>query len=437
VKAAVIRAHGGPEAVELADLPEPVAGPGQAVVRVRAAALNHLDLWVRKGWPGLKLAFPHVLGSDVAGVVEAVGPGVEGWKAGDEVVVCPSLGCGRCERCLGGQENLCRGFAILGEHVPGGQCQALAVPARNLCRKPASLSFEEAAAVPLTFMTAWHAVAVRAALRPGETILVHAAGSGVGVAAVQIAKLLGARVLATAGSDAKLARARALGADEVINYETQDFLAEVKRLTGKRGVDVVFEHVGKVTWEKSLLAATIGGRIVTVGATTGFDPPTDLRHVFFRQLSLLGSTMGTAAELLQVLSFVEQGKLKPVVAQVLPLAEVKRLTGKRGVDVVFEHVGKATWEKSLLSATLGGRIVTVGATTGYDPPTDLRHVFFRQLSLLGSTMGTAAELLQVLAFVEQGKLRPVVAEVLPLADVVKAQALLSDRALFGKVVLRP
>jgi NADPH:quinone reductase-like Zn-dependent oxidoreductase len=323
MRAATIRTHGGPEAVELLELPLPEAGVGQALIRVRAAALNHLDLWVRRGWPGLKVAFPHVLGSDVAGLVEAVGPGVEGWKAGDEVVINPSLGCGHCERCLAGAENLCRHFAILGEHVSGGQAEALVVPARNLFRKPANLSFEQAAAVPLTFLTAWHAVAVRAALRPGETILVHAAGSGVGVAAVQIAKLLGARVIATAGSDAKLARARALGADEVVNYETQDFLAEVKRLTGKKGVEVVFEHVGKATWEKSLLAAGIGGRIVTVGATTGHDPPTDLRQVFFRQLSVLGSTMGTAAELLQVLAFVEQGRLKPVVDRVLPLAEVR------------------------------------------------------------------------------------------------------------------
>jgi NADPH:quinone reductase-like Zn-dependent oxidoreductase len=322
MKAAAIRSHGGPEVVELLDLPDPVARAGEAVVTVRAAALNHLDLWVRKGWPGLKLAFPHVLGSDVSGVVESLGPGVIGWKEGDEVVVNPSLGCTRCERCLAGQENLCRQFVILGEHVSGGQAERLAVPARNLFQKPKNLSFEEAAAVPLTFMTAWHAVVVRAALRPGETILVHAAGSGVGVAAVQIARLLGARVIATAGSAAKLERAKALGANEVINYVTQDFLAEVKRFTGRQGVDVVFEHVGKTTWEKSLLAACIGGRIVTVGATTGYDPPTDLRHVFFRQLSILGSTMGTAADLLQVLAFVSKGKLRPVVAQVLPLLDV-------------------------------------------------------------------------------------------------------------------
>jgi NADPH:quinone reductase-like Zn-dependent oxidoreductase len=321
MKAVAIREHGGPEVVKLEDLPDPRPGPGQVVVAVKAAALNHLDIWVRKGWPGLKLAFPHVLGSDVAGVVEAIGAGVEGLAAGDAVVVNPSLGCGRCERCLSGQENLCRRFAILGEHVSGGQAQKLAVLARNVLPKPARLSFEEAAAVPLTFMTAWHALVVRAKVRPGETVLVHAAGSGVGVAAVQIAKLLGARVIATAGSDAKLEKARGLGADEVVNYETQDFAQEVRRLTDKRGVEVVFEHVGKKTWEKSILAAAIGGRITTVGATTGFDPLTDLRHVFFRQISILGSTMGTAGDLLEVLRFVGEGRLRPVVDRTLPLAE--------------------------------------------------------------------------------------------------------------------
>ncbi len=327
MRAVAMRAHGGPEVVEILEVPEPTAGPGQALVRVKAAALNHLDVWVRQGWPGLSLHFPHVFGSDVAGVVAAIGSGVEGWKVGDEVVVNPALGCGRCERCLGGAENLCRHFAILGEHVPGGQAEWLVVPARNLCAKPGRLTFEEAAAVPLTFMTAWHALVVRAALRPGETILIHAAGSGVGVAAVQIARLLGARVIATAGSPAKLEKARALGADEGIDYERQDFLAEVKRLTGRRGVDVVFEHVGKKTWEKSLLAAGIGGRIVTVGATTGHDPLTDLRHVFFRQLSVLGSTMGTAADLLQVLAFVERGTLRPVIDRVLPLADARAAQG--------------------------------------------------------------------------------------------------------------
>lgn len=323
MKAVLMRAHGGPEVVRVEELPDPEPGPGQVVVAVKAAALNHLDVWVREGWQGLKLSFPHVFGSEAAGVVEAVGPGVDGARAGDEVLVNPSFGCGRCERCLSGQENLCRSFTIYGEHVPGAQAERFVVPARHVLPKPARLSFEEAAAVPLTFMTAWHALVVRARVRPGETVLVHAAGSGVGVAAVQIAKLFGARVIATAGSDAKLERARALGADEVVNYERQDFLKEVKRLTDRRGVEVVFEHVGKSTWERSILSAALGGRIVTVGATTGFDPLTDLRHVFYRQLSILGSTMGTAGDVAQVLRFVEEGKLRPVVDRVLPLAEAR------------------------------------------------------------------------------------------------------------------
>jgi NADPH:quinone reductase-like Zn-dependent oxidoreductase len=327
MKAVAIRSHGGPEVVNVEDLPDPQPGPGQVVVAVKAAALNHLDIWVRKGWQGLMLSFPHVLGSDVAGVVEAVGPGVEGIKAGDAVVANPSLGCGRCEQCLSGHENLCRKFSILGEHVSGGQAQKLAIGARNVLPKPARLSFEEAAAVPLTFMTAWHALVQRAKVRPGETVLVHAAGSGVGVAAVQIAKLLGARVIATAGSDAKLEKAKGLGADEVVNYEKQDFSKEVKRLTDRKGVDVVFEHVGKTTWEKSILSVAIGGRITTVGATTGFDPLTDLRHVFFRQISILGSTMGTAYDLMEVLRFVGEGKLRPVVDRVLPLAEARKAQG--------------------------------------------------------------------------------------------------------------
>jgi len=321
MKAIAIRAHGGPEVVKLEDLPDPSPGPGQVLVSVKAAAQNHLDIWVRNGWQGLKLTWPHVLGSDVAGVVEAVGPGVDAPKVGDAVIVNPALGCGRCERCLSGRENLCRRFSILGEHVSGGQAEKIVVPARNVMAKPANLSFEDASAVPLVFMTSWHALVERARVLPGETVLVQAAGSGVGTAAVQIAKLLGARVIATAGSDAKLEKARGLGADEVVNYENQDLVQEVKRITDRKGVDVVFEHVGKSTWEKSILAAGVGGRIVTVGATTGHDPLTDLRHVFFRQLSILGSTMGTAGDLAQVLRFVGEGKLRPVVDRVLPLAE--------------------------------------------------------------------------------------------------------------------
>ncbi len=319
-----MRAHGGPEVLKLEELPDPQAGPGQVLVRVRAVALNHLDVWVRRGWQGLRLEWPHVPGADVAGVIEAVGPGVAQIAPGDEVVLNPGVSCGRCEMCLSGRDNACRHYAILGEHVAGGYAELLAVPAANVLGKPGNLSFDEAACVPLVFLTAWHALVSRAGVRAGETVLVQAAGSGVGSAAVQIAKLLGAAVIATAGSDEKCRKALELGADHAVNYEREDFLARAKAITRRRGVDVVFEHVGKKTWERSLLALADGGRVVTVGATTGWDPPTDLRHVFYRQLSVLGSTMGSKGELFQVLRFVEQGKLRPVLDRVLPLAEAPR-----------------------------------------------------------------------------------------------------------------
>jgi len=324
MKAMAMRAHGGPEVLRLEDLPEPVAGPGQVVVRVRSVALNHLDIWVRRGWPGLQLSFPHLLGADVAGVVESVGPGVAGSAPGDEVVLSPGLSCGRCRACLSGKDDECRRYAILGEHVAGGYGERVAVPAQNLLPKPPNLSFDQAACIPLVFLTAWHALVTRAGLRAGETVLVHAAGSGVGSAAVQVARLLGATVIATAGSDWKCDRARELGAHHAVNYEEEDFLSAAKKLTGRRGVDVVFEHVGKSTWERSLAATALGGRIVTVGATTGWDPPTDLRHVFYRRLSILGSTMGSKGELFEVLRFVEEGRLRPVLDRVLPLADAAK-----------------------------------------------------------------------------------------------------------------
>ena len=326
MKAMILDGHGGPEVLRMAEIPDPAASPGRVVVRVRAVALNHLDIWVRKGWPGLDLAWPHVLGSDVAGVVESVGPGLEssGITPGMEVVLNPGLSCGRCEECLAGRDNLCRRYAILGEHVAGGYAEKVSVPAANVLPKPRDMSFEQAACIPLVFLTAWHALVARARLQPGETVLVHAAGSGVGSAAVQVARLVGARVIATAGSPEKCEKALALGAHHAIDYEKTDFLKEAKLLTGRRGVDVVFEHTGKATWERSLGVLVNGGRLVTVGATTGFDPPTDLRHVFYRQLSIIGSTMGSKAELFQVLRFVEEKRLRPVLDRVLPLAEARQ-----------------------------------------------------------------------------------------------------------------
>jgi NADPH:quinone reductase-like Zn-dependent oxidoreductase len=334
MRAVTLREHGGPEVLHVEELPDPHPGPGEVRVRVAAVAMNHVDLWVRKGLPHLKLHYPFLLGADVAGTLDELGAGVEGVKAGDEIVVNPGHSCGRCRDCLSGRDNLCRWFALMGEDRPGGYGQYLIVPATNVVAKPKSLSMEQAAASPVTFLTAWQMLTRKAPVVPGMDVLVIAAGSGVGSAAVQIAKLHGARVIATAGSDDKLARARTLGADETINHATQDLVAEVKRLTGRRGVDVVFEHVGGETFTKTILCAAKGGKIVTCGATGGFTPQVDLRHVFFRQLEILGSTMAPKGDLFPILDHLGAGRLSPVIDRVMPLwdaVEAHRLLESRGL----------------------------------------------------------------------------------------------------------
>jgi NADPH:quinone reductase-like Zn-dependent oxidoreductase len=322
MKAVLIREHGSFEKLELTTVDDPVPRTGEAVVAVRAVALNHLDIWVRRGVPGHKFPLPMIPGSEVAGVIESVSENDRGWKAGDEVIVAPGYSCGACVACLSGNDPLCLQFGMFGETKNGGAAEKLAAPLRNLIRKPTDLSFAEAAALPLDMLTAWHMLVSRARLRPGETVLIHAGGSGVGSAGIQIAKLWGATVYATAGSAEKVAHSRALGADEAINYRESDFLAEVRRITNKRGVDIVFEHVGADTFERSMRALARGGRLVTCGATTGADVTLNLRLVFFKLLSILGSTMGSLAELHELMKFVEQGRLRPVVDRVLPLEQV-------------------------------------------------------------------------------------------------------------------
>ena len=319
MKAIIYAEHGGPEVLQYADVAEPVIGAGEVLVRVRACALNHLDLWLRRGIPSLKIPLPHIPGSDVAGEVARVGAGVTNVAVGARVMLQPGISCGQCEKCLAGDDNLCRSYSILGETVDGGCAEYVKVPAVNCVPIPEGVSFEEAAAFPLVSLTAWHMLIARAKLKPAETVLVLAAGSGVGTAAIQIAKAAGARVIATAGSDAKLARARELGADEVINHSTEKIATEVKRLTAKRGVDVVFEHVGEATWSESVRSLTPGGRLVTCGATTGFNGAIDIRYLFTRQISLLGSFMGSKADLLAAVEFLRRGLLKPVIDVVLPL----------------------------------------------------------------------------------------------------------------------
>ncbi|HEY3055496.1 MAG TPA: zinc-binding dehydrogenase [Thermoanaerobaculia bacterium] len=341
MKGVLIREHGGLEALEITELPDPPLRPGFARIRVRAVALNHLDVWVRRGVPGHKFPLPITPGCEVAGVIDAIESNELGWTAGDEVIVAPGFSCGHCIACLSGNDPLCPHFGIIGETVNGGASELMLAPIRNLIRKPRDLSFAQAAAIPLDMLTAWHMLVARAQVRPGETVLVHAGGSGVGSAAIQIAKLWGATIYATAGTPEKAARARELGADVAIEYRTTDFLNEVRNLTAKRGVDVVFEHVGADTFERSLRALAKGGRLVTCGATAGAEVTINLRLVFFKLLSILGSTMGSLAELHEIMKHVAAGRLRPVVDRVLPLAQIAE--GHRALEA-REAFGKIVLE---------------------------------------------------------------------------------------------
>jgi len=321
MKAIVFDQHGGPEVLLYADVPEPEVRQGEVLVRVQACALNHLDLWVRGGIPGVAFPLPHIPGSDVAGVLAKIGSNVTSAQVGQKVLLAPGVSCGKCTACLAGKDNQCPQFTNLGYLIDGGCAEFVRCPEVNCFPYPDNLSFEQAAAVPLVFQTAWHMLVTLAQLQPAEEVLVLGAGSGVGSAAIQIAKMFGCRVIATGGNEAKLAKARELGADEVINHKAQSIKTEVRRLTGKRGVDVVFEHVGTATWGDGVASLARGGRLVTCGATTGYDAKIDLRFLFSRQLSILGSYMGTKSEFATVLKLVAAGKLKPVVDRAFPLAE--------------------------------------------------------------------------------------------------------------------
>jgi NADPH:quinone reductase-like Zn-dependent oxidoreductase len=323
MKAARIHQHGGPGVLVYEDAPDPRPRADEALVRVRACAINHLDLFLRQGLPGVTLALPHILGSDIAGEVAAVGDLCWRVKPGQRVLLAPGLSCRQCPHCLSGQDNLCARYVVFGNGVPGGNAELVAAPEYAVIPIPDDLKFEDAAAAPLVTLTAWHMLFGRARLQAGEDVLILAASSGVGSAAVQIAKLFHCRVIATAGGDAKLEAARRLGADHAIDHYRQDIAAEVRRITGGRGVDVVFEHVGAATWPASVRSLAPAGRVVTCGATTGGEVKLDLRFLFFRQQSALGSFMGTLGELHQALAFVFRGLLKPVIDRVYPLAEIR------------------------------------------------------------------------------------------------------------------
>lgn len=328
MRAALFRQHGGPEVLEIGDVPTPVPGPGEVQVRVSAVALNHIDLWLRRGLPSMKLALPHISGGDVCGVVSALGPGVRGVAEGRRVVLNPGISCGRCRACLDGRDNFCPDYQLLGEHNWGGMAEYVVVPAANLVPVPeaaAGISDAALASVPIAFITVWQMLIDRAQIKQGETVLVLAGGSGVGTAAIQVAKLYGARVIATASTAEKRAAAKALGADETIDSGGgggESLVAAVKRLTDRRGADIVVEHVGAATFPQSVVACARGGRIVTCGATAGFEPVLNLRHVFWRQLTIMGSTLASKSRLFDVMDLVASGRLKPVVDRVLPLVDV-------------------------------------------------------------------------------------------------------------------
>lgn len=321
MKAVRIHQFGGPEVLTYEDIPDPQPRKDQVLIRVKACSINHVDVWVRKGLPGVKL--PHILGSDLAGEVVEVGEYVAGLKTGQRVLVAPMHFCGHCEKCLAGLQNQCREFTVFGNGVEGSNCELIAVSATNVIPIPDSLDFNQAASVPLVFLTAWHMLVGLAGVRPGQTVLVLGASSGVGIAAIQIAKLFQSTVITTAGNDAKLERARVLGADHVIDHYKQKISEEVRKLTRKEGVDIVIEHVGAATWDESMKSLKAGGTLVTCGATTGPNVGVELRHLFGRQLSLLGSYMGTMGELHEVLKHVFAGRLKPVVDRVFPLSDIR------------------------------------------------------------------------------------------------------------------
>jgi 2-desacetyl-2-hydroxyethyl bacteriochlorophyllide A dehydrogenase len=323
MNAVIFREHGGTHKLSYEEFPTPTIGPKEVLVRVKACALNHLDIWIREGNPAYPMPLPHILGSDVAGIVEQVGSHSEGVTVGQRVFISPGMSCWHCEACLAGRDNFCRSYGILGALVHGGYAEYVKVPFRNVLPIPGDLPFEQAAAFPLVSVTASHMLFALAGLQHGETVLIMGAGSGVGMMAVQMAKLAGARVITTVGSEDKIPKAVALGADAVINHATEAVAERVRQLTERRGVDVVIEHIGPEVWDACMESLAKGGRLITCGATTGGDVTLNLRAVFSRQLTIKGSYMGTRAELVKAAELVGRGRLIPVIDRTFPLQEAR------------------------------------------------------------------------------------------------------------------
>jgi NADPH:quinone reductase-like Zn-dependent oxidoreductase len=324
MKAVQFSDHGDRSVIEYDELADPTPDRDEVLVDVKAGALNHLDVWTRKGLPGIDLEMPHIPGSDGAGVVLEVGEDVTRFEPGDRVAVSAGVYCGKCEYCRHGEYSMCVDYHIIGEHVRGVHSERAAVPEDNLVEVPSGVEWETAAAAPLVFQTAWRMLLTRGDVSPGEDVLVLGASGGVGHAAVQIADYAGANVYATASSNEKLEYAAEVGADHTINYEADDFAAEIRELTGKRGVDVVVDHVGAATWRDSLSSLAKGGRVMTCGATTGGTPETDINRIFWNQLQVIGSTMANPGEVDDVLELVWDGTFEPRIREVFPMSETGR-----------------------------------------------------------------------------------------------------------------
>ena len=326
MKATYFTQQGNPEVLTYGDMPDPKPGPGEVLVRVRASALNHLDVFRRAGsrGTGSATAEPFILGCDIAGEVAELGEGATGMETGDRVVLNPGITCGRCEYCVSGRDNMCKTYRMIGSAVNGGYAQYVKAPQENVHTLTGDISWTDAAAMPLTFLTAYHMLMTLARLRAGETVLIQAVGSGVGSAALQVAKLAGARTIVTAGSDAKLKKAKALGANEIINYTTEDFAQRVKELTGGEGVEVVFDHVGASIWQKNFDSIKRGGRFVNCGVTGGYKAELHMGQMFTRQVTMFGSFMGNRSDMLDVVRLINQGKLRPVVDRTFPLEDAKQ-----------------------------------------------------------------------------------------------------------------
>jgi len=325
MRAVILEQHGGVENLRyVEDFPAPQPNAGEVRVRVRAAALNRLDLWVRDGWEGIKLPLPHILGADAAGEIDALGEGVQSLAIGDRVVVNPGISCGQCELCLSGQDNLCPKFGILGEDMHGTYAEYVVVPARNALKLPDHVSYEQAAAAALVYLTAWHSLIRRGNLKAGESVLIVGAGGGVNSASIQIAKLAGATVYAVASNAEKAAQAQALGADFCIDRSAEDWVRAIFQRTERRGVDVVVDNVGMATINGSIRAVRRGGRILIVGNTSGYAANIDMRYLFAKHISLIGSTMAPHADFVQAMRLVFAGKLQPLISKRYPLEQAQQ-----------------------------------------------------------------------------------------------------------------